>query len=244
MQKKILLVSTLALGLATSAAFANGGMPVAPCPANSFTPGIIVGLQAGFVDTGWESFEGGNWNTFATDNGVNVSDDTGFGGRIYLGYDAYDWLGFELGYLYFFQKTDIHSNSATGADSKTSRDSVATEYKSDIRTQAIDLVGKLKSPTWNGWGLYAKAGVAYMMSTDRNESTGDPAPSDDQYLDDSVKKLEPVYGVGLAYTFQSLQNLSLDLSWTRYDSGNERLDNEYLPNLDFYALGISYKFDI
>jgi predicted porin len=82
------------------------------------------------------------------------------------------------------------------------------------------------------------------MSTVRNESTGDPAPSDDQYLDDSVKKLEPVYGVGLAYTFQSLQNLSLDLSWTRYDSGNERLDNEYLPNLDFYALGISYKFDI
>jgi hypothetical protein len=81
-----------------------------------------------------------------------------------------------------------------------------------------------------------------MMSTDRN--TGDPAPSDDQYLDDSVKKLEPVYGVGLAYTFQSLQNLSLDLSWTRYDSGHEKLDNEYLPNLDFYALGIAYKFDI
>jgi hypothetical protein len=82
-------------------------MPVAPCPANTFTPGIIVGLQAGFVDTGWESFEGNNWNTFATDNNISVSDDTGFGGRIYLGYDAYDWLGFELGYLYFFQKTDI-----------------------------------------------------------------------------------------------------------------------------------------
>ena len=63
MQKKILLVSTLALGLATSAAFASGGTPIAPCPANSFTPGIIVGLQAGFVDTGWESMEGGNWNT-------------------------------------------------------------------------------------------------------------------------------------------------------------------------------------
>jgi opacity protein-like surface antigen len=145
MQKKILLVSTLALGLATSAAFASGGMPVAPCPANTFTPGIIVGLQAGFVDTGWESFEGNNWNTFATENGVSVSDDTGFGGRIYLGYDAYDWLGFELGYLYFFQKTDIQSNITADSAAKASLDG-RIQYKSDIRTQAIDLVGKLKSP--------------------------------------------------------------------------------------------------
>jgi opacity protein-like surface antigen len=244
MSKKVLLVSTLALGLATSAAFASGGMPVAPCPANTFTPGIIVGLQAGFVDTGWESFEGNNWNTFATENGVSVSDDTGFGGRIYLGYDAYDWLGFELGYLYFFQKTDIQSNTID-ARSRATQDETQ-QYKSDIRTQAIDLVGKLKSPTWNGWGLYAKAGVAYMMSSDRNESVGTniAAPSDDQYLDDSVNKFAPVYGVGLAYTFQNLENLSLDLSWTRYDSGHEKLDNEYLPNLDFYALGIAYKFDI
>jgi opacity protein-like surface antigen len=230
MQKKILLVSTLALGLATSAAFASGGMPVAPCPGNAFTPGIIIGLQAGFVDTGWESFEGNNWDSIFNEYSGNVSDDTGFGGRIYLGYDAYDWLGFELGYLHAFNKTKIKGTYE------------GDEYQvSDIKTNALDLVGKLKSPTWNGLGLYAKAGVGYMMSTDRNNTS---YVTDNEYLKDSVHELCPVYGVGLSYAFPSMQNLSLDLSWTRYDSGNERLDNEYLPNLDFYALGIAYKFDI
>jgi opacity protein-like surface antigen len=231
MQKKILLVSTLALGLATSAAFASGGTPIAPCPANSFTPGIIVGLQAGFVDTGWESMEGGNWNTAAETHDINIHDDTGFGSRIYLGFDAYEWLGFELGYLHAFNKVKIRGISPFTHKMRTG---------SDIKTNAIDLTGKLKSPTWNGLGLYAKAGIAYMMSTDRN----DTLVSDDASLKDSVYELEPVFGVGLSYALPNLPDLSLDLSWTRYDSGNERLDYEYLPNLDFYALGIAYKFDI
>ncbi len=134
-------------------------------------------------------------------------------------------MGFELGYLHFFNETEIKNG---------------TDKFSDIKTNAIDLVGKLKSPTYEGLGLYAKAGVAYMISTDRNESSF----GDHDYLKDTVHELEPVYGLGLSYTFPTMQNLSLDLSWTRYDSGNERLDNEYLPNLDFYALGIAYKFNM
>jgi len=242
MINKLLLTCALGICFATPTVFANGAPPapvpyIAPAPAPAaFTPGVYIGVQGGYADTGWDDFEGSpdTWLLWSPDTEVN--DDKGFGGRVFLGYDAYDWLAFELGYLYVAHETDITSKHSAGPVP-------ANTEISDIRTQAIDLVGKLKSPTYEGFGLYAKAGVGYLMEDGRNKFADIPR-AEDVFFKDDVDKFDLVYGLGLSYTIPNHDSWTFDLSWTRYESGHSTLDNEWQPDLDFYALGLMYKFNL
>lgn len=215
--KKTLLISALALGL-SSAAFAGGlSEPVAAAPmataapvvSSDFTPGIYVGLQGGYADSGWSAYK----------NFTDVTRDTGIAARVLVGYDFHKYFAVEAGYFRIFPKTKITA----------SYDADGIGDKIDIRTQAFDLVGKIKAPIMDNFGLYAKAGPGYLMLS----ASGDAGNSN---------RFDLVYGLGAYYT---IDNWSIDLSYTRYNSGKTKfLDDKWQPNVDFYALGVSYKFNL
>lgn len=229
MLKKHFLISAIALGL-SSTVLANGSMaaPVAAasCPVSDYSPGIYVGLQGGWADSGIEAQKGNvqiddsnypNIHVFRLD----VSDEFGVAGRVFVGYDINKYFAVETGYFLTSQKTKLKADGLDAAD---------------IRTQAIDLVGKLKAPIMNNFGLYAKLGPGYLMQHYDGHDKFQPNQPDHD-------KFDVVYGAGAYYTFAS--NWTIDLSWTRYNSGETKTsDDKWQPNVDFYALGISYKFNM
>ena len=235
--KKILLVSA-ALCL-SSAALANGGMaPVATATTSvaDFTPGVYVGIQGGYADTGFRSAD------FATTilahdgyQSTKIDHNTGPAGRIFVGYDFHKYFAVEAGYFLVGQKTNFTAtNNALGE---------ADQQTSSIRTQAFDLVGKIKAPIMDNFGVYAKAGVGYLMTDGRNNIGVDASGHDTTTsVKNNVDKFDLVYGLGTYYTFAN--NWTVDASYTRYNSGHSKCDESWQPVVDFYAVGINYKFDL
>lgn len=94
-------------------------------------------------------------------------------------------------------------------------------------TYAIDLMAKIKANVVDNFGLYAKVGVAYVQTLD-----GD--------IYDSISNFNVAYGAGAYYDIN--KNLSVDLSWQRYNGNPDITDTDYQPYADLFALGIQYKF--
>lgn len=224
--KKILLVSAVALGL-SSVALANGGMAAAPIATaavtSDFTPGIVVGIQGGYADSGFKALDISGTDEFKVDK------DTGLAGRIFVGYDFHKYFAIEAGYFLFGPKTEFKFNDVKAFD---------------VRTQAFDLVGKLKAPIMDNFGLYAKAGVGYLMQ--KYSASSDLRDTLNQLgvnaSDDNVNKFDLVYGFGAYYNFA--ENWTVDAAFTRYNSGHTKMDKDWQPVVDFYSLGISYKFNL
>lgn len=220
--KNALLISAVALGL-SSVALANGLVEPAPAPACPETPpGIYIGVQAGYADTGWKAIDvsSDDFDNELIDNEIDISRDTSFAGRLFLGWDVNKYFALEAGYFLVGQKAQIKIDDVEIAD---------------IRTQAFDLLAKIKAPLLDNAGLYAKIGPGYLMTSGRSEHDLGP-------LDDNVNKFDLVYGFGAYYNFTN--NWTADLSYTRYNSGHTKLDEDWQPVVDFYAVGISYKFDL
>ena len=214
---KKLFIGVMALGLAPLA-FANGYAP-APAPAvapavPAFVPGVYVGLQAGYGVTNWDSIEGSH-----TD--YHVSSDTGFAGRVFLGYDFHPNFAVEAGYTYFFTSPKV----------KVGGQQI---YKGND-PWAIDLVGKIKAHVVDNFGLYAKAGGSYLDNKLKAEG------SKQGTSDLGGNAFNVTYGVGAFYDITP--NITADLSWTRYN-GKIKQDAKYLPYMDFYDVGVYYKFDL
>lgn len=97
----------------------------------------------------------------------------------------------------------------------------------DITTSAFDAVAKFKAPLFDKAGLYAKFGPGYLMTSGHNASN----------------KVDLVSGIGAYYNFAD--HWTADVSYTRYDSSNTKIDHKnWQPAVDFYAVGISYKFNL
>lgn len=151
-------------------------------------PGFTMGVQVGEGITHYE-----------TDDVSGVTsadiDDKGLAGRIFLGYQATDIWGFELGYTRFAD-TDFNNINGTGLNG-------------DITEQAIDLVAKgtYTLPN-NSLGLYGKVGVGYVDAEAEDGLTGDN------------DALMPVFGLGLSYSVTP--TIPVDISWTRFqDTGSD-----------------------
>lgn len=239
--KKILAVSALAL--LSSAAFAGGiSEPVAAAPvataavvASDFNPGIYVGLQGGYADSGLSAWQDYGQDYYAYDGQkfvsigsakYDISNDTGFAGRVFAGYDINKYFAVEAGYFYMFPKATVAGvQTVLGVTNKSDL--------FDVRTQAIDLVAKIKAPIMDNFGLYAKAGPGYLMQSYSTLGTKNK---------DNVNQFNLVYGFGAYYT---INNVAFDLSYTRYNSGRTKLASDnWQPSVDFYALGVSYKFNL
>lgn len=299
--KKTLLVSAIALGL-SSVALAGGlgeVPPVAPAaiaPVADFVPGIVVGIQGGYADSGMSAVENNNGFGYDVDhfnlNNIHdmhdierlhidyhdlhyagafqngpVSKDTGLAGRIFIGYDFHKYFAVELGYFLMQPKAEVksmgvyvdhfdtHHGLVNSPEHYTFDIHGYSDGKDEIRSQAFDLVGKVKAPINENFGLYAKAGVGYLMQRHSYSENGYMVnvhvPS--QELPPDVKaynysetfnanKFDLVYGFGAYYT---VNNWTVDLSYTRYNSGKTRIvDQKWQSNVDFYALGVSYKFNL
>ncbi len=269
--KSILTASVLSvIGAAVStAAFADNMVN-----ASTFCkPGFYAGVQGGRSDTFYHPStalsaarnEGNITTTTYNANGTVAStstttstlsaqhvDDVGMGGRLYAGYQFNPYFALETGYTQY-NKTDF---SATGS-TLSSQDSYrttnvydVTKYNGEITEHAIDLVGKATLPLQMGFGLYAKAGMAYIAAdshtnltvagtrtyvnnvlTTSTTSSG-PSVTIDTH---TYQGFRPVAGVGVNYTIPNT-NFSVDASYTRVFSYGG------IPNALLASLGLEYKF--
>lgn len=227
---KTILVGVVALGL-SAGALANGhgaeaAMPIAVSNSD-FNPGIYMGLQAGYALSGWNHFEGS-----AASSTPKVSRTDSFAGRVFAGYDFTKNFAAEAGYL------------ALGTKAKLKNASGAQVAK--IRTQAIDLTGKIKVALDDSFGVYAKAGLGYLMS--HGLRTTDASGATVMFEKNNFGNLNAVYGLGMSYNVNS--NVVADLSWTQYVGSATMKQNTssqytgYQPSVNFFGLGVAYKFNM
>ncbi|MEI8055563.1 MAG: outer membrane beta-barrel protein [bacterium] len=221
--KKLLVVSAIAaLGL-TSVAFAGGlpeEMPTAPAASSSDT-GVYVGIEGGFGITNWKT-----WETDASSSD-KVSKDNGFAGRAFVGYDINRYFALETGYSYFSNKAVIKTSGGV-------------EQTSGIKTQVIDLYGKIKAPVVDSFDLYAKLGACYLMSNIQKLTSGSTAAT--LYKNEgNVKNFNVAFGAGADYAITP--NVIANVEWLR-NAGHYKSDDKYQPNTDAFMLGLRYKFDL
>lgn len=220
--KKLLLVGAVALGL-SGVAFADGSIETTmPAPvANSFNPGVVIGLQAGYDISGWQNAFNSNvpWSP-------SVNKSNGFAGRVFLGWDFHPNFSVELGYFRPFNKPVGNFD-----------DSTSIQYTMNV----VDLMGKIKVPLGDMFDIYAKAGVDYVMTKMAPSATTGTAGT---YSNTTVNNFNVAYGLGLDYTI--IPNLVADISWTQYNANNKKDivsdAPKYQPSMNFFALGLSYKF--
>jgi opacity protein-like surface antigen len=197
--KKNLFVGVIALGL-SPIALANGYMPA---PADSWAPGVYVGLQAGYAMTNWD-----------TDWDGAVDDSNGFAGRFSIGYDFHKNFAVEAGFGYVFNNPKWVGDTAS--------------YFGN--TYAIDLMGVIKAPVVDDFGLFAKVGVNY-LHTDSGDSI---------FGSTEVDNFNVAFGAGAYYDIT--KNVSMDISWMRYNGDITGTWADYQPYTDAFMLGIKYKF--
>ncbi len=148
-------------------------------------------------------------------SGIDVSGENNFAGRVFIGYDFHPNFAIEAGYTQFFNNTKLKS--------------MGVEFSNPKYNYAIDLVGKVKAHIYENFGMYGKAGVDYMYT---NEGLLDK---------DKHDAFNVVYGAGFFYDV--MPNLTMDVSWTRYN-GDADWGKDYIPAADFFALGGYWKFNL
>lgn len=141
-------------------------------------------------------------------------DDNEFAGRVYGGYAFTDYLGAQLGYTYY--------------GTVEFRDK-ATSLKEDFTQQGLDLSG-IASLSFNyGLGGYLKAGVTWIKRGGLTEN---------HYFENHNENVKFTSLLGGGVTYALSENMMGDLSWTRISGNGD------LPKTDFFALGLTYKFNM
>lgn len=165
-----------------------------------------------------------NWKNVDTDiSGIKISNDDGFVGRAFLGYDLNRYFALEAGYTYFFVQPK-------------EKNTAGTEQNKIKRTHNIDVMGKVKAPVADNFDLYAKLGVNYLMS-DFDKKTGGQLV----ITEDSRKYFNVAYGAGADYCITP--NIIANVEWLRFN-GSAKIDKHYQPNTDAFMIGLRYKIEI
>lgn len=106
-----------------------------------------------------------------------------------------------------------------------------------MKASAADLVAKLSLPLDNGFRLFTKVGIAYFKAGTAPLFVDDASP---YFVDDpSRKNVNIVFGLGASYAITPA--FSADIAWSFY-RGDNQIGDKYIPETDFYTLGLSYKF--
>jgi len=208
-------------------------------------------------------------------------DDMGIGGRVFAGYQFNPYFATELGFTQY-GKTDFSATGVTSSDTfqlgfnangtpagntiLTSSSNTTTNYSGNVTEHAIDLVGKGTLPLYYGFGVYVKAGVAYIEANRYINSNEEPGTTTTfaPLLISSPSNLGAVAPYTTSTTYTNTNNIStlyektyqafhptfgagidytipttnfdVDVSWTRVSGEGA------IPNADLWALGVSYKF--
>ncbi len=218
MTKTILKSSVLALGVVLSAAgFAatTANSTVSNSPSN----GVYVGVQGGYAQSDYSMNDINGDVSFTGD-----VDASSIAGRIYGGYNFNQYFATEMGFAYLPQIkfSNLKPVGYTGSDSG---EITANEY-------AIDLALKASYPVYKNVTVFAKGGFADM--TIENVKATINGQSVDTSDISSETKPAPLAGAGVSYKLTD--NVSTDLSYTRYFSASD------IEATNFYALGVTYNF--
>lgn len=237
--KKSLLVGAVAVFGAT--AFAGGlpeTMPITP--GSSSDMGVYVGLQGGYGVTNWkntESFEHEESTTTGTNTYDKALKDNAFAGRVFVGADLSRYFAVEFGYNHFFNKPKIEETISQSTSTSSETWSTAVDTKTELvsfkNTMALDLMAKLKAPVAEGFDLYAKVGVSYLMSRVDKSSSND--------YKNNGNNFNLAFGAGADYYITP--NVIANVEWVRY-GGKAKIDSNYQPSADLFLLGVRYKLDI
>jgi outer membrane immunogenic protein len=186
-------------------------------------------------------------------------DNIGIGGRVYAGYQFNPYFAMETGYTQY-AKTTFGGNANTSAVVVTNYPAGtapvgvpqynATKYYGEITEHAIDMVAKATLPLQSGFGLYAKAGMAY-IAADKHINANGAGTTSTPYSTTNVvtnnvngyataytksyQGFRPVAGAGISFTVPNT-NITLDASYTRVFSYGA------IPNASLAAFGAEYKF--
>ncbi|EKD74821.1 MAG: hypothetical protein ACD_44C00325G0002 [uncultured bacterium] len=179
-----------------------------PCSPYAILPGFYLGLQGGYSEV---YYSPGDLNSTYSLTTIN---NTGVGGRAFLGYQLNTYWGAEIGFSKF-ASADVQHLNAQGDSG-------------DIKEQAFDAVLKGSYPLLDsGFNIYAKAGgaVAKRQVAGSLQSSG---------LASINHNLLFTYGGGATYNLT--RHIPIDFSWTRIQH------NETITNADLMAVGIAYYF--
>jgi OOP family OmpA-OmpF porin len=167
-------------------------------------------------DLGWgtthQSFSKANINSFT------AAGNNGLAGRIFAGFDVNQYFALESGYTKFSNSTpQVSANSQA--------------INRDIKTYAVDILGKVTLPLQDSLSLFAKLGGAYLNETNLGAVTGTVVTRKTQ------SKFLPSFGAGVGYDIS--KSLTTDVSWTRIQATS---NTNYLQSTDFVGAGLTYHF--
>lgn len=222
-KSKLSVVSAIAALSLTSLTYA-GGLPdnTSPTPiATGSNSGLYLGLEGGLGVTNWK-----NLTISATPIIYTCKHDNGIVGRVFVGYDINKYLAAEFGYTHF-------GNTVTFTTDANDGDFF------DVKTQALDLLGKIKAPLTDTFNLYAKIGINYLSSKITNINNM-PLLYFLPVSEKTNKTLSVTYGIGAEYAITS--NIIANAEWLYY-RGSAQMDSNFQPYTDTYMVGLRYKFD-
>jgi opacity protein-like surface antigen len=214
--KKLLLAAAI-LGISGTAFAADNG--------------FYLGAQAGYANTGNTiAFSKSDLNNSGLFDSVKTHNDNDvFTGGAFLGFQFTPNFATQLGYTKFANtKSDFTATSGP----------VTVQGNATLKTQVVDLVGKVIYPVpCSVVGLYAKAGAAYVdMSADGNSNVSVPGYSPVQIANanDDTHAIRPEFGAGVSFDLSP--NLVADVGYTYIDGGRQ------FANINGAAASIAYHF--
>jgi len=150
---------------------------------------------------------------------TNVSpNNTGFGGRLYIGGNFNKYAGMELGYTHY-QASEYNANE------------LDPPKHPEIQENAIDLVAKGQIPL-DPFGLFAKVGMAYVRSTAGGSLT---EPSSSGKRTGTTNNIRPTVSIGSFYDFTP--NWEGDVTASIVPAGGNGF-----RDAELIGIGVSYHF--
>jgi OOP family OmpA-OmpF porin len=202
--------------------------------ANAATPGTYagIGLGASNINAANNSmFLFSDNSTTATQK--RTSQESGLGGKLFVGYNFNPYLGLEANYATYASTT----NKASVNNSKAS---------ADYSMNTVSLVGKAYLPIQQDFNVYALGGAAEVYSTVnyKNNSNGAITLNNNLALQNgshTIRKLRPTYGIGASYDVNSHFNTGLEFSRIQ-GNGNTQTNANAIPSANLLTLTAAYNF--
>lgn len=221
------------LGTLASAAIAFS----APALANyhsggGYASGVYLGIQGGYAHTNWDD---NSEVLVQLGYANNKIDDGSYGLRGFLGYDFNANWAVEIGYLWINNAIDYDLGGYQPVVAEPP--AAVAGIKDSIGATAIDAVVKMRVCLDCNFSAYAKLGIAYMEAKD--VYTLKPALTLDKQKTDS-SNTNFTFGAGFQYTVSPCFIVNLD--WQHYRGNDE--GNSWLADLNFFSLGMAYKFAV
>lgn len=213
--------------------------------ANATSNGVYVTGQLGYAHTG-NQFKGAK--DLNSDVTINKSQKSakGLAGRIAIGYQFTPHWAAELGYLQLGQQksnfSTIDTTTTTGMSpiiihgepqpmSITTNTMVTQQVT--ISQHAFDVIGKGIYPINDKFNVYAKAGMAYLVTNVK----GDKVEGGKSIMA-PIAKHNWAPEAGLGFTYNVTSNVFIDTSITHI----QPMGKNKPRNIDFAAVGIGYSF--